>query len=60
MGAAQSDLEKQLQEQDYAFQFGEDESEKKCPVFRSKDAIDQGHLIDRDNVEVHSLYQHFK
>ena len=48
MGASQSEFEKMVQDSDYAGLFGTDESDKKCAVYRNVEAIEKGHLIDRD------------
>jgi hypothetical protein len=45
---------------DYAGVFGTDESSKECQVYRNHEALDKGQLIDREQTDVHSLYQYFK
>ena len=44
----------------YALPAGDDGSEKKCAVFRNFAAVEAGHLIDREDETVHSLYQYFE
>lgn len=56
MGASQSEFEKQIQDLDYAGAFGTDESDQKCAVYRNYEALEKGHLVDRDQPDVHSLY----
>jgi hypothetical protein len=48
MGTAQSEFDKFVQDSDYAGVFGADESSKKCTVYRNIEALEKGHLIDRD------------
>ena len=56
MGASISEEEKRIMDLPYAIQVGTDNSSKQCNVFRNFAAVDAGHLIDRDDETVHSLY----
>ena len=48
--------EKWMQEKPYAIENGDDGTEKQCSVFRNFAADEAGHLIDRDDETIHSLY----
>jgi len=44
----------------YAESIGPESTGKKCEVYRNMDAIKAGHLIDRDEKSITSMYQHFE
>jgi hypothetical protein len=53
-------MERAMQDMDYATAFGLDETDKGCVVYRNYEAIEKGHLIDREHPDVHSLFQQFR
>ena len=59
MGAQMSEEEQWAHNMPYSIQNGDDGSEKQCSVFRNFAADEAGHLIDREDENIHSLYQNF-
>ena len=56
MGAQMIEVEKEMMALPYAIKVGEDGTAKNCDVFRNFASVEVGHLIDREDESIHSLY----
>lgn len=60
MGATLSEQEKEFMDMPYAIKHAEEQTGQKCAIFRNFEAIEKGHLVERENMAIKSLWQSFE